>query len=545
MKEKFLKDELFDAYLTEYFIFDSLLDRGIDRKKLLSIVSKYMDFSKVNLDKLYLLLSDDDVTSIETINDFNRVNRILEYNRLYNPSFTIDDELKHVIMVKGAALDLLNKNKIEVSHSLESYQGLTNLSIKGLVIAMRVSGVMYFEGLYYNKCLNKGFNLLRKASRWADVNSNLALACYSKNLSDLDLAKHNLSKDDNAKVLNSSIRNTMYELVISDIYNKFAIDLGYLDKVSPEVKLLKRLFASNRIDEAKYEKNYSRLLFSSVISYKDKEKVLFSDYKGILSTVCDLPLQLKFDLNIDLSKTKVLFNKDSDFRKLNSELKKVALLESKSYKPLALVSTSHYILSEYSKYLNNLFEGSNVSVINTSELTGYDLDKNENNIFLRSLNDSKNNIVLINLTGKVETVVLREVVKFLSSVNRMSFNLSNLSLTIDLRCVLPIVLCDKENYHIIGEFVEGVELSNLSQDEVLDEALKIARLKQNEYLVKNVNLTAEFKDKVMAKSIDEVYKIIDVTIRNSYGEDEAVLDLSSLDKVKGASTTYGFGGVNS
>ena len=91
-KEKFLKDEIFDAFLKEYFIFDCLLDGGFNRKKLLSIVYDYMGFSKENLDELYELLQDKDLTIIKTLSDYNRTNRIIEYNRIYNSYFNSDDD---------------------------------------------------------------------------------------------------------------------------------------------------------------------------------------------------------------------------------------------------------------------------------------------------------------------------------------------------------------------------------------------------------------------------------------------------------------------
>lgn len=538
---KYFKDEIIDQFLKEYFIFDSILDRTFDRKKLLGIVYNYMGIIKENLDKLYDLLQDEDLKLITNMSDYNRTNRILEYNRLYNNNNSDNSDLLHLIQIKGNALSLLYKNKLDVVTSSDSYQELINLSLKGNVLAMRVTGVMYIEGIYFNKNLKKGLSLLRKTAKWNDINSCFALLYYSSKLSKDELSLYNIDKKELTTILNTLIESNLYDSCIDDIYSKFNLDTNLMNKTNNDVKLVKKGISSLRLDENKYEKNYSRLLFSRIISNKDKEKILFSDFKGLLSSACDLPLQLDYKYNL-INNIPNPFNNLKVNELINNAFRKIPLLTNDNYKPLSIVSESKYILNEYNKYFEEVFEDSNIIKVNLSGLTLYDLEQNENNIFLRNIDDSKNNVIVLNMTDYIDNNIIRLVSKFISSKERKMFNVTNLSLTLDLSKVLVICLMDNQNANYFKDLTEVIKNDKLTECDVLNEIDMIINIKKDEYSIESVCIDDELKSLLKVKPIDEVYSILDESLRNSYGLSEAILNKDLLNESSNVCNHYGFGG---
>ena len=60
----------------------------------------------------------------------------------------------------------------------------------------------------------------------------------------------------------------------------------------------------------------------------------------------------------------------------------------------------------------------------------------------------------------------------------------------------------------------------------------------------DVLVSDEFKTLVKDKSIDEVYNIIDITLRDSYGLVDCSLDKDALSKTSTTTNHYGFGGFS-
>jgi hypothetical protein len=316
-----------------------------------------------------------------------------------------------------------------------------------------------------------------------------------------------------------------------------------------EIKLLTQAFNATILKREVYEPKYARVLYSNVISLHDKEKAVFNPGKEAIAAIADLPLKVAQKTMLP---DKSWLGNVALYRK--SEQGKIVAnlgynMHSAAYRTLCLCSDSKYILKMYARALKSM-NGLNVESINVIDLASYEIEPTANNVFVRSIDEDRNNIFLIYVFGDVANQVIDNIKGFLQTEKRSKFHLGVPNVTIDLSNVLPIVLCDKHNMQKLADVCDMVEVADVGQNELQSLVADMVESKRREYCLTQVKCAEDIMNVINNMTADEIETCIDNAIRaEATKSDVVLLDKDILTKYKYATTKLGnigfcFGGTD-
>lgn len=495
-----------ELFLSEYFLIKTILGKYLfDAKKLFASLGKAYLLPGNEVEELYLLAENDIVQKITTENDFLTYQRTQKYLEISGESKTYNSEIDEIVRIKGNAIESAQFNKLSSDSDATQntiYNKLLTAIAEGSVEAVRIMGIFQCEGVFLRKNKSFGYTSLSKSADWNDVRSTLALLHY--------FGEHRAY---NMQRLLQIVKGTPYE----DFYKMALSKYGEFDfDEIPEVNLLEDAFESGVLRREVFESTYLRILRSRALTVKDKEKALFSQSKELLSTIGDLPLNLtsKNIVSFDTNHIKnTALKRSSECEKIERILKNSDLRVFPSFRPLCLCCDSKYVLNMYAKAISEKCIGTHTESIDVSVLTEYDLNPVQNNVFIRNLDENKDNRLLLFFLGDISRAKVEVIKNILLPDCRAKFHLANPNVTLNLSAVLPICFCDEKNAPLLKPYCDVIKLSSLAQDEKAKALQDILEVKEELYGIEKIHMDSETLDMACEYDIDLINNIIDVVIR--------------------------------
>lgn len=526
----------YEILLSEYYLFRCALGKLVkDRKKVFDTLCGIYLVDTEGADKLYALTEDSVVADVSTFADYLQFCRIKKYAALNGDGDDIPSDIDDIIAVKGAALSKAHALKLDGTRLTESavFRMITEGASRGTVAALRILGFILCEGIYTDRDVAAGIKTLEKAAQWNSVEGILAALYF-----DRDGRKVNI--------------NRLFTVAEGTVYRMFpsAAERVYGCKVTGSVfesELLNKAFALRKLSPEVYAAQYARIIFSCVLSTRDKEHTLFSSNAQTISDIADLPLKLHgADRAPDCSALDgmpIVRQKEQDSIRrglINSDL-----LKRSAYRPLCICSNSEYLRRLYARYIREAFTGAHVEYIDVAGLDGNDLQPTGKHIYVRSSDEDVFNVYFISFTGNIAAGIMAEALEFLQSRRRKKFSLLSPGLVIDLGAVLPICFCDKANAPELRKYCDVVMIDAVTAEEkpalfadMLDSAQRL-------YGVKSVTTDEDAKARLAAMSIDGAAGTIDAVVRYNRDKAETVITPALIDEcaaVRSEKKKYGFGG---
>lgn len=531
-------DILTESYVYEYFLYETLFKKWIDKQKILEILRKIFCLPKQN--DLYSSIESDIVKEVCTENDYHRFVRIKQYNALLGQEQNFTDQEAALVSIKGDAITTLTKYGISTNSDASPSQVIKALMMeeeRGNIIAKRIIGVLQCEGCIVNRNLSSGLNHLEKAAQWADIPSILATLRYCEEK----------DKQKVVKMFVSAIKNTPYALLDKVIQNKYKV---YIQEESKEIDLVKRARSVNALKQDFYNPLYAKIIYSKIINENDKKKIVFSENKELISEVCNLPLQLEFSkiaVRKDAVMDKGICKREKEYNQVIKALQNNDLRHLDAYKPLCLCSESEYLQHTYLSILSKVLNEAHIEKIEVADLYERDFDPTKNNIFIRNMHKHKNTIFLLIMKGDISSGVIKSCKQFLNSAVRRKYILNHPSVTINLSSVLPICICDMENASKLKECVETIELDSIKEDEKPYIIGQIFDEKRKMYMIKDAILSNEAVIFLSSLKIDEADEVMDKFLKDNRNEEgPLVLEEKNIknywNKKACVKHKYGFGG---
>ena len=486
-----------ELFLKEYFLLNYFVDSKDDSNKIYKALKDMYFIDSKEAKRIDELINSNEVKALETEDDYKRYLRIKQYNEFLGKEVqnTLVDD---VVCIKGEFVKLANKYSFnllkKVSNALIE-QTLIAAATGGNIYALNVLGFFQLEGLIVNRNVVAGLNNLAKATRWGQINSALMYLKYDKN-------------ENIIKLFNSIVDNSLYSDIRDRIYKKYDIKSTELCK---EYLLINKAIANHKLKGDYYDEVYDRFIFSDVISYKDKEKILLIEDKNIISDLCDLPLNLTsraFNMNYDV------FDNTSYKTKENDEIVGHLKRFNKAPNAFGLLIESDYLIDKYIDKFKEGFIDTNVNVIEVNELREIDLNPNLNNVFIRDIDENKNNIYLLVLRGRIKENITSVSKLFVKESYRQRFFINQPAVSLNLSKIIPIIITDKENYDSVkdlADFVELGQINNKEKNQIIKEMSKdILKDNQTEKLSSlSLEKARVIINKISACEMDDVDKFID------------------------------------
>lgn len=495
-----------ELFLNEYFVIMATIGKFVkDGKNLFVALSKVFMIPSQAVNKLYALVNSDEIADVATMQDYMRYQRLKKYSALTNGAVADNSRIDEIIRIKGNALSYADSQKIDFKAETSrntAYSGLLSAANSGSVVALKIIGFLQCEGIFLDKNLDEGIKNLNKTANWNDCVGALALLYYSS-----------CNRQYNVSRLRMIVQNTPFEALYKLASKSYAVTKTQDIR---QVRLLNRAFNSAILNRSVYNPMSARILYSEVLCDKDKEKAMFSNDPAKLSQMSDLPLKLspaRASAVDAASLNGVAFARSIERRKIASALNNADLRCLNEYRPLCLTCDSPFVLNAYAAAISAQVEGCNVETINVSDLSMYDVEPTSNNVFVRCIDEDKDNRLLLFFVGNAQDRVLDFARNFLQSARRAKFHLNSPNVTLDLSAVLPICFCDKRNAHLLSKTCDVVQLSEVDGDEMPAAIADIVLAKQALYGV-DIAVEGDAQDVFVGYGADAAEKVIDAIARD-------------------------------
>ncbi len=531
-------DKLTEIFLHEYFLYEAILGKYFS-PKIFDFLQEV--FCLKENDDLISLVNSETIKEVQTEADYKRYRRIKQYNELtYQPKL-LDEEADVLISLKGKAIETATQCSLFASNEMTRTwieRNIHQYAKQGHIVAMRVLGTLMCAGVFVEQNIQKGKYYLEKATQWGDALSGLSLLKYDEK-----------SRKETLIRINACIQDTPYQFLSDVLQNEYGIEAN---EANEQILLLKKAFASNKLKQEHYEPLYARILFSSLMSIKDKEKIVFSENKEIISEACDLPLKLKGDhlLINEAVLEEIPIVRQEEQHHLLIGLKNNDLRAANNYKPIGIYSDEEEALDIYTRYLTKMLKQNHIERIDVADLKGSDFEPTKNHAFVRYAEEGKNNIYLLVLKGKIEEFAIEEIINFLRSDKRKRFYLNHPAIHLDLSQILPICICDKENADQLKNYVEFIKIANIKSAEKPNVIKDMLQEKSKSYHISFSTIEEQALNGLNLLSLESVDKTLDKVLKEYRIQNEGIcLTMEMIkpyieDKHSGSmKRSYGFGGA--
>ncbi len=497
-----------ELLLTNYFYIVTLVGDFLDGgKKLFYRLSKMFNMPNQEAERLYDIASSRELNEIDTLNKFNQHNRLLKYYELSGKSSPLSPEYEEVTRIKGNVLASLKGTPLEVSKNVPRqvvYNTLISATNAGSVNALFACGLLQCEGIFFDRNFKAGIKKLKNAADWLDIVSLLALIEYEESSRNYNLAR-----------LDIAACNTPYESLVKAVISYYDIPQYFGDLSASE--LLVKAFAAGTLKREQYDAKVSRILNSSVLSFDDKERLIYTASKDLFSTVGNLPLKLGKSGFADMArdcKIKLPFNRNEEKHEIEEWLSRVSS-SGTGIRPLCIVSESGYIQGMYANAFADMLRGAHIVRVDIATLTGYDLEPSPGNVFVRNIDEDKFNVFMLSARGELNEQALSVVINFARSNARRQFHISALGVTLDLSGIMIICFSDKRNAGAFKQHFQVMELKELSLEERRESFDKIISARSKTYGLTSATICDEAYLSMRGCSIDQAEKALDAAIRHN------------------------------
>ena len=506
-----------ELFLSEYFLFKAVLGKYLENgEHLFRRLSKIFLIPEASVTELYRLTENDIAKGITTEKDFMQYQRMQKYSLLIGSAGKTDAAWEEVAGIKGNAILIAQSHNLILDADASRnvvYTCLSSAATGGTVTAMRIMGILQCEGIFLDKNEKAGLKSLSKAADWNDSISVLALLFYGKGDCGFDMAR-----------LRQGVTNTPFE----GLYGIAAKEYGEADAFIEEVKLLEKAFNSGVLKREVYDPKYARILNSRALYIKDKERAVFTLNKELLCAISELPLKLSHERTsvtdgCGLNNCAVI--REGEISAVSKALNNSDLRYLASYRPVCLCCESKYVLNMYSRAVKRETAQTHVEIIDVAELSEYDFEPTSNNIFVRSIDEDRDNRLLLFFYGEISERKIEAVKGILQGARRAKFHLYNPNVTLNLSAVLPVCFCDGQNAKWLKAYCDEIRLSPISADELSIAVKDILGRKQKLYGLKAINLDGEVCEIFKGYDIDTAEVLIDAAVR-AHRERGATITLS-------------------
>ena len=526
-----------ELFLSQYFLFKAVLGKYCeDSEGLFNILRKIFLTPEGEGKRLYSLAENELAAGIVTDKDFMKYQRMQRYADMIGSGRQTNAEWEEIAGIKGNALltaQRLNLLNDDASRNV-IYESLSSAATCGKVGAIMINGILRCEGILLTKNRREGIKLLSKAAAWNDIVSTLALLHYCRDTREFNMAR-----------LKQNVENTPFEELYTVAAAKYG-EAGVLE--IEEVKLLNKSFNSGVLKRDTFDPKYARMLNSFALYTKDKEKAVFSLNKELLTQISDLPLKLSPEKIASVSSSgleKTALNRAKEIKAIARALKNSDLRQLPAFRPLCISCEDRYVLNMYAKAIEEGNTGAHVEVIDVSELEDYDFEPTANNVFVRSIDEDRDNLFLLLFYGEISSRKVDAVKSILQSSRRAKFHLHSPNVTLNLSAVLPICLCDGQNAKWLKSCCDEIELSPVTAEEQHIAVSDVLEGKSSLYGVGAIVLTDEAAEALDGYGIDTAEKIIDAAVLAHREKGVSItLALEMLEEYSGMESrhTIGFGG---
>ena len=432
---------LTEPFLQQYFLLEALIrdiDEDFDCRPLFDELAKLFCLLEAEgIAELYRVSQTDIFRAMTDLRDYERFCRTLAYAAESGQTPHLDTVDRILLSGKREALHAKSELFCKGGHRTDEQLAVTlqSFAMKGNIDAMMTLAYFEYHGLFLCRDEKTARKRIRLAAGWNHLFGNLMGIAYDPD-----------HRDDYYDTLAVTLSGTGRRRVFTYLCEAGQVSAAREHRAS--AKLIDKAFGLNIIDRRHYDAVFAKVAFSGLLSPEDKEKLLLCRKQDILAPLNEIPFDARtgYPAAFDSREIGVLpLDRTAEREHLLRSATVAVRCPAAVCLPLLVTGRDAFVTDMYRAMLKRGFAQTPVVEIDAATLSEQDFVAGKENVFLRSLSDTKRTrtVFFIRHADALESRSLEEMRKMLDYHYRKKFKLFQPTVSLDLSEML-FVLCAAE-----------------------------------------------------------------------------------------------------
>lgn len=520
---------LISPLLTEYFLIDSICNVFISEKTRTELFKELAQIFCVPLNSetetYYAVANSSQFKKITDYASYERLCRTIEYaeNSGVQVELTQVDRVilaqkREALLIKSKILDQ-NKNLTKENIGEILFKKATN----GNVDAMAVLSYMEYHGICVCKDQKNAIRRFSTCAKWNNLFGNLMGIAYDKkNQTKYYDTLYSILKGSNQKLV-------FKHICIFNSYERVC-------ERHPVARIIEKAFGLDIIERNTYDRIFSKVAFSELISTEDKEKLLLSKKRDAIFSLSDIPFDVfrsrEFSFDVEKAEKTPLVRKEEIHNILCSIYPAVNNCAS-LYHTLLVAGEDEYVHEMYVEAVKTGFSGNNkVFEVDAGTLTAQDFAGSKENFILRGLSETKqsNTVFLVKHCEEIGDNEMDELIKLLDYEYRLKFKMLEPTVSLDLSDIMIILFASEINGKVrtLARECDVVWTKKISGDEKQTMINTMFRSRSKSFGIGQATLDDEGMKYLISFRTGQIIRILDGALKKAAFDKEEVVTAESL-----------------
>ncbi len=456
---------LFEPFLTQYFLFESVLGGFItdgEKEKMKKELKKIFCIpNDRELDGIISTAEQEPFNAIRVAGDYERLCRTIEFAERTGQDLGITATDRLILDQKREAMTIKSELFKHCRNLTEEtvYTTLLDSAMNGSVRAMTTLGYMEYHGICVGEDRHNAYKRIRLSAKWNDLFGNLMGIAY-------DGENRQTYYDVLYTVMNGALRKASFSHIcgFTDFSGECTLDRA--------AKILERAFGLKEIQRDAYDHCFANAAFSELIPIEDKEKLLLSKQPNTIAALADIPFgKIKkgsFVFDGTCAET-VILKREDEAESIVQNLTVADVCSDKAYRPLLIVSSEDYVTDMYLRMIRKGAEGCAVAEIDAATLTDHEFTPTKDNIIISVISETKSasTLIIVRNVEKLNDAQANELYKYLGAEFRRRFRLFSPPVALDLSGIRFVLAAHGRNFITdkLGAKCDTIETAAVTAEE--------------------------------------------------------------------------------
>lgn len=520
---------LIEPLLTQFFLIDAICRDFIneeERRKLFRGLARVFCIPMTDEVKRYFNASNSE--QYKKITDYvfyERLCRTIEFAEACGQDVDISDMDRVLLAQKREALSIkaeIFKQGRNLTKDIIS-STLLETAMNGNVDAMVTLAYMEYNGICVPKDTISALKRVRLCAKWNHLFGNLMGISYDKG--------HK-----------KEYYNTLYTILQSVSQRaafKYICEFtAYSEKCEKNViaKIIEKAFCLEVVKRNAYDRMFSKVAFSELISIEDKEKMLLNKKNDAWMSLSMIPVDLDCESCLHFEKSvasDVILRREEELQKIFCSISPALNNRGKLYRTLLVAGDDAYVSDMYMEALKRGFSKmENVIEVDAGMLTMQDFVAAKEHFILRGLTETKKSktVFLIKNCNELREAEQGELLKLLDYEYRRRFKLLEPTVSLDLSDVLIVLFATESNETVkkLADECDVVWTERIAEEEkdMVIQSVFATRVKS--FGCEGVEMDDECRKYLATLETKEIARLIDGALKKVTYERETMITADSM-----------------
>ena len=519
---------LMEPLLSQFFLIDGICSGFLSEETRKAAFQELGEVFCVPMDgeteSYYTAANASHFKSITDYAAYERLCRMIEFAQKSGQEIELSSVDRVILAQKRDAMQILSRlfrqSKNLTVEVIE--ETLRDKAINGDVDAMVTLSYLEYHGICICQDQETARKRLALCAKWNNLFGNL-----------MGLAYDTENRDGYYNTLYTILRSAGQREVFAYLREHKDFD-GEAVK-DPVARVIEKAFGMGVIQRNTYDRVFSKVAFSTLISTEDKEKLLLNKKEGAIASLPPIPFDVDRNRKLRFSKEKASvepLSRQDELRRILCSISPAVADRNALYRTLLVVSEDDYISEIYAKALKNGFGSAQVLEIDAGMLTLQDFVGAKENFILRGLSETKDShtVFLLKHCDELGERELEELIKLLDYEYRRKYKLLEPTVSLDLSDVLIVLLASECNRRVkqLSEECDVVMTRRLSEEEKQAVIDTMFRDRSRCFGMEQAQLEPACRQYLAPLRMGQILRLLDDALKQAAFEDQPLITAQTL-----------------